>query len=399
MNKTVTIELDTGTLRLDLEPGRIPLRRLLGFAARVSSKRKFLLVSKVLGKHYPVTPKLMSWSYRALARAVLKAGIGKSSLWIGMAETATGLGYGVFEAASLAGATNTLFLQTTRYHLEGIERLEFEEAHSHATDFFLYYPVQPDYRKQFLSTETLVLIDDEISTGKTFLRLIKAYQAVNTHLSKVFIVSLVNFAHPDDRAALEAQAGVEVEWICFRQGTLHFDDCANAALDNITVNVSGNGECKQHLLAWPGRLGIADPICLNSDVIEELYQSGLNRESTDPRPLLVLGTGECNAPAYLLGRILENEGFIVKVQSTTRSPIHVGNDIALVCQFEDNYQDNITNFIYNLNPEHYRDIILCHETPLGSALIDRLHAWHAISARFELQPQDGNHAKLHFFRP
>ncbi len=399
MNKTVTIELDTGTLSLELEPGHIPLQRLLGFAARVSSKRKFLLVSKVLGKHYPVTPKLMSWSYRALARTVLKSNIGKSSLWIGMAETATGLGYGVYEAACHAGATNALFMQTTRYHLEGIERLEFEEAHSHATDFFLYYPVQPDYRKQFLSAETLVLIDDEISTGKTFLRLIKAYQAVNTQLTKVFIVSLVNFAHPDDRAALEAQAGVAVEWICFRQGLLNFEDCANTALDNITVNVSGNGECKQRLLAWPGRLGIAKPISLNSDVIEELYQSGLNRESTDPRPLLVLGTGECNAPAYLLGRILENEGFKVKVQSTTRSPIHVGNDIALACQFEDNYNDNITNFIYNLKPEHYRDIILCHETPLVPALIDRLNTWHAISARFELQPQDNNHAKLHFFRP
>jgi len=66
--------------------------------------------------------------------------------------------------------TKRLFIQTTRYHLDGIERLEFEEAHSHATDFFLYYPVHPDYRKQFLKAETLVLIDDEISTGKTFLR-------------------------------------------------------------------------------------------------------------------------------------------------------------------------------------------------------------------------------------
>ena len=399
MNKTVTIELETGTLRLEVQPGHIPLQRLLGFAARVSSKRKFLLVSKVLGKHYPVSPKLMSWSYRALARAVLKAGIGSSSLWIGMAETATGLGYGVFEAAHHDGAANALFLQTTRYHLEGIERLEFEEAHSHATDFFLYYPVQTDYRKQFLKAETLVLIDDEISTGKTFLRLIKAYQAVNDQLTKVFIVSLVNFAHPVDRAALEAQAGVEVEWVCFRQGLLHFEDRANTAIDKITINVSSNGECKQHLLAWPGRLGITAPINLGADVIEDLYQGGLNRESCDPRPLLVLGTGECNAPAYLLGRILENAGFKVKVQSTTRSPIHIGNDIALVCQFEDNYQDSITNFIYNLNPADYRDIILCHETPLGPELIDRLQAWHAISARFELQPQDGNHAKLHFFRP
>ncbi len=399
MQKTVTIKLDTGTLQLDVEPGHIPLKRLLGFAARVSSKRKFLLVSKVLGKHYPVTPKTMSWSYRALARAVIKNGVGECSLWIGMAETATGLGYGVFEAACHAGVQKALFIQTTRYHLAGIDRLEFEEAHSHATDFFLYYPVRPDYRKQFLNAETLVLIDDEISTGKTFLRLIKAYQSVNPTLRKVFIVSLVNFAHPDDRAALESQAGVAVEWVCFRQGLLLFEDSQNAAIDNITVNVSGNGACKQHLLAWPGRLGMGAPINLESDVVEQLCRSGFNRESNDLRPILVLGTGECNAPAYLLGRELECKGFKVKVQSTTRSPIHQGNDIALVCQFEDNYEDGIPNFIYNLNPDDYREIILCHETPLCKPLMDRLHAWQAISARFELEEQNSHHAKLHFFRP
>lgn len=396
MQKTVTIKLDTGTLQLDVEPGHIPLKRLLGFAARLSSKRKFLLVSKVLGKHYPVTPKTMSWSYRALARAVLKKEVGERSLWIGMAETATGLGYGIFEAACHTGVQNALFIQTTRYHLDGIERLEFEEAHSHATDFFLYYPVRPDYRKQFLNAETLVLIDDEISTGKTFLRLIKAYQRINPRLRKVFIVSLVNFAHPDDRAALESQAGVIVEWVCFRQGLLRFEDSQNAAIDNITVNVSGNGACKKHLLAWPGRLGMNTPIVLEKDVVEQL---GLSSESGDFRPILVLGTGECNAPAYLLGRELEYKGFKVKVQSTTRSPIHQGNDIALVCHFEDNYEDGIPNFIYNLNHYDYREIILCHETPLCKPLMDRLYAWQAISARFELQPQNSNHAKLYFFRP
>jgi hypothetical protein len=101
----------------------------------------------------------------------------------------------------------------------------------------------------------------------------------------------------------------------------------------------------------------------------------------------------------LLGRELETKGFNVKVQSTTRSPIHQGNDIAVVCQFEDNYEDVIPNFIYNLNPDDYREIILCHETPLGKPLMDRLNVWQAISARFELQPQNSNHAKLHFFRP
>lgn len=400
MPETVTIKLDTGTLHLDTEPGSIPLNRLLGFAARVSSKRKFLLVSKVLGKHYPVSPKVMSWSYRALARMVLNSGADTGSLWIGMAETATGLGYGVFEAACREGAEQALFIQTTRYHLDGIERLEFEEAHSHATDFFLYYPERTDLRQQFLTAKTLVLIDDEISTGLTFLRLIKAYKEVNPGLQKVFIVSLVNFAHPDDRAALEDQAGVAVEWLCFRQGLLRFEDGQNAAIDRISVNVSGNGDCKKSLLAWPGRLGLDAPISLEKDVLEQLCSNGFSRDqASDPRPVLVLGTGECNAPAYLLGRELENRGFKVKVQSTTRSPIHQGNAIGSVCQFEDNYEDGIPNFIYNLNPDDYRDIILCHETPLCAALNDRLHAWQAISARFELQPGNTNHAKLHFFRP
>lgn len=408
MRKTLSIQLATGTLRLYLEPGRIPIRRLLGFAARVSSKRKFLLVSKVLGKHYPVSPKMMAWSYRALAKPVLNNGIGRNSLWIGMAETATGLGYGVFDVACRLGAENALFMQTTRYHLGGFDRLEFDEAHSHATDFFLYYPIQPDYRNLFLSTETLVLIDDEISTGRTFLRLIKAYQAVNPQLKKVFIVSLVNFAHPQDRTLLETEAGIAVEWITIRQGLLHFDDHYNEAVDNISINVSGNGECKKHLLGWPGRLGIGAPITLNTEVVEQLLSQLLHVETQDftslpandnkSRLILVLGTGECNAPAYLLGRELERRGFKVKVQSTTRSPIHIGNEIASVCRFEDNYHDGIANFIYNLNPGDYRRIILCHETPLSEPLLERLSEWQAISARIELDPLSTD-AKLHFFRP
>ncbi|NOT12926.1 MAG: hypothetical protein HOP23_14015 [Methylococcaceae bacterium] len=396
MQQKIAIELDTGTLSIDLSPGHVPLKRLLGFAARISSKRKFLLVSKVLGKHYPVTPTMMRWSYRALARQTLKNVIHQPSLWIGMAETATGLGYGVFEQACQAGAQQTLLMQTTRYHLEGLPRLAFEEAHSHATDFFLYYPDKAEYQNLFVSAETLVLIDDEISTGKTFLRLIKAYQQINRNLRQVFIVSLVNFAHPEDKQFLESEAGIPVQWIALRQGLLNFEARPNKALDDITVNVSGNGECKKHLLAWPGRLGMETPIELVPDVLQQLLP--FFNTPDDGRPVLVLGTGECNAPAYLLGRVLETQGLKVKVQSTTRSPIHQGHDIQQICRFEDNYQDAIPNFLYNMDPANYREIILCHETPLCQPLLDRLNEWHAISARFELCPTS-SHAKLHFFRP
>ncbi len=403
MPQAHTITLATGKLHINLKPGKIPLRRLLGFAARISSKRKFLLVSKVLGKHYPVSPKLMAWSYRALARQALKCGISSPSLWIGMAETATGLGYGVFAAAYGEGLNNGLFMQTTRYHLAGLQRLAFDEAHSHATDFFLYYPEHEPERLTFLSAQTLVLIDDEISTGRTFLRLINAYQAVNPHLQRVLIVSLVNFASADDRQRVQHRANIAVEWVCLREGGLAFDSAENTALDNITVNVSSNNACKRHLLAWPGRLGICLPITLNQDVLTQLSHicPSLDKaalDNPDPRPVMVLGTGECNAPAFLLGGILTKHGVNVKVQSTTRSPIHIGNDIASVCQFEDNYEDGIANFIYNLVPEQYRQIIICHETPLCPPLLSLLHDWQAISAKFELC-QDTHHATLHFFRP
>ncbi|CAG1022131.1 hypothetical protein DOJK_01463 [Patescibacteria group bacterium] len=390
MKKNITIELETGHLQLELDAGTVPLNRLLGFAARVSSKRKFLFVSKVLGKHYPVSPLMMSWTYRALARQALAHTIG-SSVWIGMAETATGLGYGVFEAAHREGLNHALFMQTTRYHLNAIERLEFEEAHSHATDFFLYYPTDETYKQHFLMAETLVLIDDEISTGRTFLRLIKAYQRVNPNLKRVFIVSLVNFAYSSDRLHLETEAGIDVKWLALRQGLFSFTDKHNTAIDNITVNASSNAACKKHLLAWQGRLGMMQPVQLSANPLPHF------KTEKDLRPVLVLGTGECNAPAYLLGRELEAQGFRVKVQSTSRSPIHQGNDIQAICQFEDNYEDGISNYLYNMNPSDYREIILCHETPLNPPLLKLLHDWQAISARFEQHSE--TYATLHFFRP
>jgi hypothetical protein len=340
----------------------------------------------------------MRWSYRALAKQVLHSGVGDASLWIGMAETATGLGYGIYEQACEQGLLGGLFMQTTRYELSGQQRLLFNEEHSHATDFFLYYPSDNHYRELFFNAQTLVLIDDEISTGKTFLRLIHAYQAVNAKLDKVFIVSLVNFASETDRLALETQAGVRVVWLSFREGSLSFEDAYNSQLDAVTLNASSNNQCKRHLLAWQGRLGINTPVRLNDNSIAQA-QALFVSDDSDKRPLLVLGTGECNAPAYLLARALEDYGYCVKVQSTTRSPIHIGNAIGSVCSFEDNYEDAITNYLYNLNAAHYREIILCHETPLNAPLLARCAEWQAISARFIPPQNNSDYAQLYFSRP
>ncbi len=398
------VNLRTGCLHVTTEPGRVPLHRLLGFASRINSKRGFLLVSKVLGKHYPVSPRTMAWSYRALARKLLdQTDFSAPSLWVGMAETATGLGYGVFESAYNLGVRGALFMQTTRYHLAGGDRLAFVEEHSHATDFFLYYPENEKDRAAFLNARQLVLIDDEISTGATFTRLIAAYRAVNPQLEKVFIVSLVNFASPEHRHRLETSAGMPVQWISLLEGQLRFEpvDADQDQFRDNAINVAGNGLCKRDLLAWPGRLGMDRPIRF-----ADLNIAGLLAflpVEPDSRPILVLGTGECNPPAYLLGRSLERLGYRVTVQATTRSPIFPEGAIATRIQFTDNYQDDIDNFLYNVNADGFRLIVVCHETPLvpgnphrGLDFIGFMKQLNAVGAQFSYRNKN---AQLHFYRP
>lgn len=404
--KNLSVSLLTGDLQLTVKKDRIPLRRLLGFASRLNSKRGFLFVSKILGKHYPVRPRLMAWSYRALARRIpWRQAPAQSSLWIGMAETATGLGYGVYDSAHALGLRQALFMQTTRYRLSGCQRLEFVESHSHATDFCLYWPEDAGKRALFLTARQLVLIDDEISTGSTFLRLIHEYRKINPHLETVVVASLVNFASETDRLEFERSAALPVHWISLLEGRWQFQPHApeETVLRDDSIRVVGGGACKRHILSWPGRLGISQPLALDPSHVAAL-SAFLPVMPADRRPLLILGTGECNPPAYLLGRLLEGSGLPVIVQATTRSPIHVGADIGSRLRFTDNYQDGIDNFLYNIDPSRYRLIVFCHETPLIEdtdagelSFIGLIKQFNGVSARLSVHAN--HHAEFSFHRP
>lgn len=394
--KQLEVALPTGTLSLQLEPGRIPLQRLVGFAARQNPKRPFLFVSKLLGKHYPVRPRLMAWSYRKLAQAVLANNPDPDTVWIGMAETATGLGYGVYAAAaSLVGARRDagLYLQSTRYRIDGQPYLSFEESHSHATDFWLYHPEAAMLRDRFLNARQLVLVDDEISTGNTFARLVHAYREINPKLQRVSIVSLVNFAAGEARQRVEAQCGMPVEWLALRHGSLAFAHDDSFTLPPMPKVVATESQCKKALLAWPGRLGIGKPVEFSEAAVSALAAQ-LKPAAASAKPILVAGTGECIAPAYLLGRALEQRGYDIRVQSTTRSPILVGGAIRCALPMPDNYGEGIHNFLYNVEPGTYRDIVVCHETPIDAALLSWLPGLEALAAQVAADPENAQHATL-----
>src|SRR3546814_5484099 len=67
------------------------------FAARANPKRGFLIVSKVLGRHLPASPNAIRGAMDELGQK-LPADLPGPIVFLGMAETATALGQGVFAA-------------------------------------------------------------------------------------------------------------------------------------------------------------------------------------------------------------------------------------------------------------------------------------------------------------
>ncbi|MCK7575109.1 MAG: phosphoribosyltransferase family protein [Chromatiales bacterium] len=352
-----TVRLDTGTLRVRARESAFALDELCGFAARHNRKRGFLFLSKVLGKHWPVTPTRMREIHTHLAgRLDLGAG---PCLFVAMAETATGLGQGVFESVlEQRPETEALFIHSTRYRIDGRTALDFQEAHCHAPDQLLYAPIRPELRARFESARELVLIDDEISTGNTLCNLVESYRRLNPDIERVHFVAITQFGGADSAARFSDRLGLPVECVAALHGEFAFDPAASCSTDEPPPAVGDNRRAPHQLAEDLGRFGIERSIVVPNADLERLSE-GL--ESGDR--ILVLGTGEFMHLAFRVGLGLEALGFQVAVQATSRSPILLGADVGSRRVFADNYGEGICNYLYNVDPDDYARIIVCHETP------------------------------------
>jgi len=371
---TKTITLATGVLTVHINESAALFDRYIRFAARNNPKRGFLFISTVLGKHYPAQPSEMLASYQALADLIIAhENALQHCVFIAMAETATALGVGVYESWRQKTQKQGIYCQSTRYFFADQPYLEFEETHSHASDFYLYLPQQPALKHSFQHADTLVLIDDEISTGNTFANLINAYKKLNPFLKQVFIVSLLNLTDAAARAKVAEKTQLPIQWLSLLTGHYQFSPCPDFIFHPPNVNSSQN--CKKTLLPYNyGRFGINTPLDNCFGQLDNLSK-GWHKNET----LLILGTGEFIYHAYLFGLQLEQQGFKVFVQSTTRSPILVGQAISDCLTFPDNYEDGIDNFLYNRTLYPYQHILICHETPKNPGLSHLLRLLNATS--------------------
>lgn len=354
----IEIELQRGVLSLQPnDNSHWKWQDLLGFAERINPKRAFLFVSKVLGRHIPVSPSIMRHAFTDLAELV-PDDLPEPVLVIGMAETAVGLGAGVHQVLQQR-YPEAIYVTTTRHPVHGAPLLaRFLEEHSHAQDQLLYGSPDAELQQQILNSKSIVLVDDEASTGKTFVNLIHALQQAGLNrISHVVTATLADWSSGIHIADLNCQS------VALMTGKWQWRDAENPIQINMPkVDTVAFGAFDT--LAQPtwGRLPIQD--------------SGAHiRLAVQPdERILVLGSGEYVWSSFLLAEYLQQQGADVRFSAITRSPIAVGHAIQSALAFSDNYGLGIQNFVYNINPQDYDRVLITVETATHSVAKSLLEA-------------------------
>ena len=354
----VEIELQRGVLSLQPnDNSHWKWQDLLGFAERINPKRAFLFVSKVLGRHIPVSPHIMRHAFTDLAKLV-PDDLPEPVLVIGMAETAVGLGAGAHQVLQQR-YPEAIYVTTTRHPVHGAPLLaRFLEEHSHAQDQLLYGSPDAELQQQILNSKSIVLVDDEASTGKTFVNLIHALQQAGLNqISHVVTATLADWSSGIHIADLNCQS------VALMTGKWQWRDAEHPIQINMPkVDTVAFGAFDT--LAQPtwGRLPIQD--------------SGAHiRLAVQPdERILVLGSGEYVWSSFLLAEYLQQQGADVRFSAITRSPIAVGHAIQSALAFSDNYGLGIQNFVYNINPQDYDRVLITVETATHSVAKSLLEA-------------------------
>lgn len=348
-----------------------PLDALCAFAARNNPRRAFLVVSKVLGRHIGIAPATMRATFRDLA-ARLPTNLPGPVLVIGLAETAICLGQGVHEEyLRRTGRSDVLFLHSTRQKLDYPILVRFEEPHSHASSHLIYRP--HDVSGEFAAPRSLIIVDDEISTGTTLTNLVAAMISALPSIEAVVAATLTDWSLGHDWMA---RLGRSAQTVSLLSGTLTWTEPkASQPSDHRHFHTSARalGTITSHRNF--GRLGRAD-IARECDALTSTLRL------PPASRVRVVGTGEFTYPPFRVAEVLEADGHDVVVQSSTRSPVHIDGPIGRGLRFADNYGAAVANYLYNADPADGRATILCHETPRGSIDAEAISALSAQTLYF-----------------
>ena len=338
-------------------------RALAGLALRRNPRRAHLVVSTVLGKHIPAPPSSIAGASGRLA-ALVRAlpGLGDAVAVVAFAETATALGHLV--ASGIPGAYN---LNSTR--APGPALAEFSEVHSHAAAHYL----RPRDPGPLAIATTIVLVDDELTTGRTALAAIDALLP-HTACRDFVLAALIDSRSPAERAP-EVPAGVTLRSVALADLRLELPaDLPERAAPLLSVAqatpVAGGGPARTVQVdargTVDGRHGFSaeqrDELVDLADSIAGLVDA--------TGPLSVIGTEEFMALPLLVAQALERAGRDVVFGSSTRSPAIVidepGYALRTMIAFETGAGQR---YLYNVQPDRGAVVITdCPQPGLTAAV-------------------------------
>lgn len=400
-----------GDLKLEIDiknnPYNFSPESLFQMAVRINKKRQFLFVSRLLGKHLAVDPAISLGTGTILASMLMedegldghplvneiiqminseipnrqlsldslayKTELPNKTVFIGFAETATGLGHAVFHHFE-----NAHYIHTTREEILHMEpSFYFEEEHSHATSHSVYAPEQT-----LKEAETIVLIDDEITTGLTLSNLIVALN-VSFPGKRYKILSILDWrteAHQQDFIHLMNKHNISAEVITIMGGQFKLlneatieekeipfiDDKQSHTVfadEELALEITSKYQSEHGSYCnFTGRFGLASDLHVEMDGWIERFINKLPNLDRD-KSTLVIGIGE---NIYFPLRFALTFGNNTKVQTTTRSPILAKTDefypIQQKCKFSLPDSNGIDQYLYNLSETNWEQIIVISES-------------------------------------
>ena len=347
-----------------------------------NTRRKYLVVNRLQGKHIPVSPKEALQMFRSLAELIKEAYPSERLLMVGFAETATAIG------AAVAIECQAAYMQTTREVIDGVDYLYFSESHSHATEQKL---VKTDLDKIIGKTDRIVFIEDEVTTGNTILNIVRMIQKTYAQPVSFAVASILNGMNEE---ALENYKNLKIP-VHYLVKTAHdtYTEIAEQYQADGTCHICTKPQEKeveqqkevqqqiemqqtkeaqqpievQEISGWINarRLHTADTY---KQACEQLWQeiqqkygyTKYTKETETGRRILVLGTEEFMYPALYVGAKLEEAGYTVRMHATTRSPIAVSKEekYPLHTRYElaSLYDKNRTTFVYDL--AEYEEVLV-----------------------------------------
>ena len=281
-----------------------------------NTKRGYLVVNPLQGKHISVKPSEALKLFSELAKVIVNEYKNETLLIVGFAETATAIG------AQVAITVGAQYIQTTREAISDVEYLFFSEEHSHATEQKL---VKDDIDLIIEETDRIVFVEDEVTTGKTILNIISILKKLYPKKLSFSVASLLN-GMSDECLKCYSDKNIHLHYLVKTDhskyeeiangfvGDGNYFDCMEKNNDDILVlNVQGKVDARRLVRALQ-----------YENACNKLWENILeNIGNISGNKILVVGTEEFMYPALFVGKKLEDHANDVWCHSTTRSPIAV----------------------------------------------------------------------------